>query len=360
MGTKMHDPSTTRRSLLTHATAGAICLGGSSIYMPTRLAAATEDSSAQLKTLEVGAAATVSDKADIRIVAREPVSSLVISNCRNVTVDQVRFEPRTDYALKVRSSTGVNLLNNDFTRLAEWPTTAGGYLIQGSADVRSENNRFSGMFRCGVHDHIIGLKVVRNECREVQSDGFDFVGCVDVEIAWNRFTRFNPQTEDHPDCIQFWTRTARGPSERIHIHDNLFRMGETRLGAQFIFLGNEDEIRYRDVTIENNLSESTYPHGIYLDLVEHAVVGRNTCVQKVDTVGRPNCFISQINLKRATGNVALHQNLANTIAVDAVRIKNGYDGNLMIPSVTDASYLRFFEDLTSLKAKVSAGAIVSN
>jgi hypothetical protein len=350
----MHDPSTTRRSLLTHATAGAICLGGSSIYMPKRLAA-TEDS---IKDLEIGASATVSDKANIRIVAREAITSLVISDCRNVTIDQLRFEPRSDYALKVRSSTGVNVLNNEFTRLADWPTSAGGYWIGSSADVRFEGNRFSGMFRCGVHDHISGLKVVRNDCREVQSDGFDFVGCVDVEIAWNRFNRFNPQTGDHPDCIQFWTRTARGPSERIHIHDNLFRMGDTPLGAQFIFLGNEDEIPYRDVTIENNLSESTYPHGIYLDLVEHAVVRRNTCVQKVDTVGRPNCFISQINLKRATGNMALHQNLANTIALDAVRIKNGYDGNLMISSVTDASYLRFFEDLTSLKAKVNAGATI--
>src|SRR5688500_15215123 len=104
------------------------------------------------------------------------------------------------------------------------------------------------------------MRFVGNSCQDIRTDGMKGGGSSNVVIAQSYFRHFHTAEGDHPDAIQFWTTNTTTSASNITIVDNVIIQGNGG-PVQGIFLGNELDITYQNVTISGNfVSDGSY-HG---------------------------------------------------------------------------------------------------
>jgi hypothetical protein len=255
---------------------------------------------------------------------------LTIANASGVTLTGLTFTPPSTggvfagQSLEIDNSTNILIQNNKFVGGATaFNDSASGFTINGSSSVTVDNNSFTGLTRGGIFVNDNGVKVTNNTLTNLRSDGFDFGTVNNVEIAYNKFSDFHPTVDDHSDGIQFMTVGATSATTNVNIHDNTMNFSSSAASsAQGIFLGNEANLTYQNITIQNNKIYTGYPNGIAIANVNGINITGNIAVA-TDTASSYKVGIHLIDASNAT----VASNITNALDIDHVSSGSVY-GNI--------------------------------
>jgi nitrous oxidase accessory protein NosD len=259
-------------------------------------------------------------------------TGLVLTDVRDITLNGVRFAdaPSRDSAdharpFVVTDSQGVTFQNVQF----QGGRTGYGLSITDSRDVTLQGGLIQGFQRGLVVQDSGNIVVLDTEFMGQRSDGMNFAAVEGVTIARNYIHDFDrdPNSGDHADMIQFWTRGTERPSTDIRITDNLLNVGDG-LWTQSIFMRNEAfeagqaEMAYRDVTISNNMIINAHLHGITVGEADGLRISRNTLVQNPHAAGlrdNPVVWIPQITVAAGARDVQVSGNIAGGITAPSAQ-----------------------------------------
>ncbi len=187
-----------------------------------------------------------------------------------------------------------------------------------SNHVRVDSNRIKTWHRGGVFANSHDLSITNNELQDLRSDGLDFAGVTDVEVSGNHLHGFrrSPDSKDHPDMIQFWTRNTKLQTKNLMINGNFLDAGGGDW-TQSIFMRNEEvdhgkagrEMYYENVTIQDNVIRNAQLHGITVGEVDGLTISHNTIVQSASSKERGNVSVPLINISKAALNVRITNNI---------------------------------------------------
>ncbi len=288
----------------------------------------------------------------INLVAADPskppvFSTLAISNANGVSIAGVTFTPKDDVkfanGLTLRGCDDVTLTNNTFVGGATgMDMLQRGLLIDRSSNIVVHGNDFSGLMRGAIFSESTDITITGNTLHDLRSEGFNFAGAKNVEIAGNDLRDFYPVAGDHADFIQFWTRGTTTVSENIHIHDNVMIQAKTGLSVQGIFMDNDDRVPYRNVVIEDNLIQSGAPRGILVEQAIGVKVVNNTALAVTGSDYKLNIAITD------SQDVVVSNNTAN-----AFTLKDNADqvdtGNATIVKAVDGTKSLTAQEIVDLR-----------
>ncbi len=282
---------------------------------------------------------------NVTIISADPLrpasfSWLTLDSVSNLTIDSVVL----DYTFKagdplyiapfsVNASQNVTIRNSTFSGdVAQGMTAADngygagtGLTISGSTGVTIAGNDISSFFRGMTVSNSTGTNISGNDLSAIRSDGMDFIQVQGVMIEGNRIHDFltSPDSEDHPDMIQFWTAGTTAPSTDVVIRNNVLDVGGG-IWTQSIFMGNElvgqglagPAMYYRNVTIEGNVITNGQLHGITVAETNGLVIRQNTVLHSdgaspdgADTAVE----IPAINLAANSTNVTVTGNVTSAV-----------------------------------------------
>lgn len=207
------------------------------------------------------------------------LTGLEISNSSNLTFDGLEWDTSRGVQAKpfvVSGSKNIRFKDLDVhgSLNSNPQDDRTGLLIRGSDKVTVEGSTFHELQSGVAHLDCTNLSILDNTFDGIQMDGVRGGGSSWVTIAGNSFTNFRPESGDHPDAIQFWTTNTTTSAHDITITDNVFLRG-SGARAQGIFLGNEVNLPYDNVTISGNLMAGTMYNGIYVYKATDVTVTNN-------------------------------------------------------------------------------------
>ena len=217
--------------------------------------------------------------------SRAVIGELDVANAAGVTLKHVDFERRAGqvgsrYIAIFRSAQGARLISSRFRGpLGGVPQPHEyGLMLRNSDDVRVEGSEFSGL-RYGIG--FIGgdrMAIVRNEFRDMQTDGIRGEGANDLLIAGNVIGDFSPAKGDHADGIQLWTNNQKTVNRRIVIRGNLVTRGKGAFIQGIFVRDTKSQLPLEDVEIANNLIVGGSFNGIALMSARNGVIRDNIVV----------------------------------------------------------------------------------
>jgi hypothetical protein len=144
-----------------------------------------------------------------------------------------------------------------------------------SAGVTVEGGEFAG-FKTGiVLSKIAGFSLTRNRFSLMRSDGIQVgegrSGLIEGNICGE--TRIRDQ--EHPDCIQLWSRPTSQPTADVVIRGNRARGKMQGIGLFNHVRNGVDDGGFDRITIEDNVVAVGYPHAIALYASRDSVVRNN-------------------------------------------------------------------------------------
>lgn len=290
------------------------------------------------------------------------VESLTIQNANGVSIEGLQFMPKdkVNFAsgLTLRNCEDVLIKNNLFKGGdASMELQQRGLLVDRSANVVVVDNDITGVMRGGVFSNSQNITVKNNEIWNNRAEGFNFAAVKDVEISHNKMRDFHPVTGDHADFIQFWTRGTKSASENIHIHNNELIQSKLGISVQGIFMGNEDNIPYKNVVIENNVIQTAMPRGILVANADGVTVKDNVSlsvqgspwkvgVQVVDSTdakvigNTANVFlVSDNNSISESGNAVITRHVSGERALTSAEVSQLRADSPFIRGTSDADRL---------------------
>nr|WP_254447537.1 right-handed parallel beta-helix repeat-containing protein [Sphingomonas sp. ID1715] len=172
-----------------------------------------------------------------------------------------------------------------------------------------DDSRFEELFRGTLLQQSSSVAVLRNDYREMRSDGIDVAAVRGVQLDGNSFTNFRPVGSDHADAIQFWNVGQPFGSRDIVIKNNVVLNG-SGVGPQGIFMNAANGYGYVNVQIENNLIHGNDAfHGIYIEDGSNVKISGNSTLSEQSDVE-----YMWIQVQDTTG-LTLTNNLAERIIV---------------------------------------------
>jgi len=165
------------------------------------------------------------------------------------------------------------------------------------------------------------VRVIGNNFHGIRSDGLNVTQPQGILIEHNHFHDFEraPDSEDHPDFLQFWTMNTTRPGSDITIRGNLFDVGGGAGGLHSIFMRNDQvdkglagpEMFFRNVLIEDNVILNRHPHGIVLGATHGAVIRGNTVLRDPAPGDRVAAkYIPRIRIAKESTGVVVQDNIA--------------------------------------------------
>ena len=260
-------------------------------------------------------------------------TSVSLDGVKNLSFDSIKFDytaaaGAVDWTrpFNVESCAGISIANSVFDGdLAsgrgenfDGYGTGYGLSFRDAANISITDNVFFNWARAGLFGSVNNLNVVGNEIFGVRSDGLDFANVDNVLIENNHIHDFTtaPNSGDHPDMIQFWTRGTTSPSTNIVIRGNLLNSGQGG-GTQSIFMRNElvdtgaagNAMFYRNVTIEDNVIHNAHTHGITVGETHGLTIENNTILHNRDAGSDGLVHVPTINLKAVSTGVTVTNNI---------------------------------------------------
>ena len=231
--------------------------------------------------------------------------AVLLGSTKNMIFDQLNLHGASvgdGNAVMVRNSTNVTVSNSDIHHLGT-----------GLNHLDSNQVVFSG-----------------NKLHDLQADGIRGGGSSNVTITGNHFTNFYPKAGDHPDAIQFWTQAVKTASQNITITDNVFVRGDGQ-PIQGIFVGNEAQLTYLNVTITGNAIIGGMYHGIALTNGANVRVENNLVQGYTDMTSW--ILLSKTTGSTLAGNQATDFKYDSTnvglVLADNIRIAKGVMGDTL-------------------------------
>ena len=283
--------------------------------------------------------------AGVSITSADPdnparLDEITISNSSNismtgliVTSDDGPVAAWGEHIFRVDNSANIDLSGNSFVgRPGAQSEGFIGLFIVGSDGVNLSDNEFTNLYRGAVMLNSDNLLLTDNVLHNLGTDAFDFSGVQQVTIEGNRFTELHPVGGDHADYIQFWTAGAIRPTTDIVIRNNFMAqsVGES---SQAIFFGNEDDIPYENIVIENNLVYQSGYHGITVYDAVGVEVRDNTVISHTETDRKTSIRLFDVQ------NSTVESNISNTVYVSGAQ--NVETGNIVTELVGQIGNLSY-------------------
>jgi hypothetical protein len=185
---------------------------------------------------------------------------------------RIGLNARTQSVCDVSYSSDISFQRVEF---ADHPgSDAPGLLFKNSSNVSVDSSTFHdcGTFVRNVNsDHIT---ISNSTFHDGQGDGIQSNGSSYVTLTGNRFTDFHSAAGDHPDAMQFFTYGQTVPATHIEVGDNVVVRGAGSI-VQGVFMGNEAQIPYEDVSIHDNAIVGGMYNGIAMNAAKRVNVSRN-------------------------------------------------------------------------------------
>ena len=198
-----------------------------------------------------------------------------------------------------------------------------GFLLSGNTNVSVVNSQFQQLATGITQLNNTGLTISGNSFHDIQTDGIDGGGSSYVTISQNNFTNFYPGPTLHPDAIQFWTTNTTSSAHDIVISGNTIVRGVGGV-TQGIFMGNELNLPYQNVTITNNSITGELYHGLTIYDGQNVTINGNTVQAYTDQQ-------SWIDVVATTG-LQMTGNQASWYLIDNVQVATPA-GNAVIAPV---------------------------
>jgi parallel beta-helix repeat protein len=181
---------------------------------------------------------------------------------KNLTLDNEAYPANAlgagTRAFQILGSSQISLLTLDVqgSPQGSLETDQAGILVRDSDHVTIESSNFHNLHNGVAFLDSSYLVVRNNDFHDLRDDGIDAGGASNVLIEGNHCHSNHPDgvlDKDHPDCIQFWTANTKVGAHDIVIVGNHYER-ERGHATQFIFMGNENHLRYDHVVIKDNVS----------------------------------------------------------------------------------------------------------
>lgn len=234
------------------------------------------------------------------------IAGINISSSSGMTFSNLKVttDPGTGFNLYLGSDQNIAFDHMDLQGLG---------VAQGSNAAMVRNSSNVSITNSDIHDLGTGinhlnsdhLNFSNNTIHNLESDGIRGGGSSYVTVSGNHFTDFFPTAADHPDAIQFWTTGTTTTTHDLTITNNVYVRG-AGTQIQGIFVGNENQIPFENVTITGNAIIGGMYHGISLSYGDHVTVANNLVEGYSD-------MTSWIMLNNTT-NSTEHDNQATTYA----------------------------------------------
>jgi Right handed beta helix region/PKD domain len=333
--------------------------------------------------------------------AQKPVfTELDIIKVSNLKLNGLIFDyafssadPPALRAASIRDSQFIALVNcifdgdvaKDTGTFADGYGTGIGLGVTDSKSIKLEGNLFKTWLRGAVFKSVSGLIVKNNEVTAIRSDGFDFVEITNGQIEGNHIHDFNkaPDSKDHRDMIQFWTKGTQIPSSNIVIRNNFLDAG-TGSSTQSIFMRNEavdvggggPGMFYRNIRIEGNLIRNAHLNGIAVGETKKLAILRNTLLQAKSETEGGKVSVPSVLVAESSIDVSVEGNLVarlghifdtppigwtvshNIVAQRKNAVAAGYYGKIFVNALADKTMNR--GDLAILPESELAGMAVGS
>lgn len=182
---------------------------------------------------------------------RATMAGIELADCSGLSFQdiEVTINQRTQTALNVNACSRVRLSSLDI----HGPPGAqnGGLLFRNSTNVIVADSDFHDLGTAVRNVDSNHVTVSGSRFKDIRGDGIQTTGTSNITITGNHFTDFHTSPGDHPDAIQFFTVNQKAEVHDIMITDNVVVRGKGDI-TQGIFMGNEADLAYVDVTISGN------------------------------------------------------------------------------------------------------------
>lgn len=178
-----------------------------------------------------------------------------------------------------------NLAIDQFTLQGVAGAAGNGASLRTCTRAELTNSTFFGLQNGLYHQANDGMLLEGNDLYDIAEDGFRGLESCDVVIRRNFFTDFARGGTQHPDYIQFWTSNAKRAAQRILIEENVMLRGAGS-PCQGVFMGNEWNMAYVNVTIRGNVIIGGYPNGLSIGVANTVLIEDNTVIGYTDIASK--------------------------------------------------------------------------
>jgi hypothetical protein len=177
-----------------------------------------------------------------------------------------------------------------------------GVFVVRSNGVSVLRSQFRGFKSAIVLSKVADFKLVSNQFRAMRSDGIQAGESRRGLIEDNDCADTRIRDQEHPDCIQLWSRPTAPPTADIVIRGN--RAVGTMQGA---FLGNHvrdgvDDGGFDRILIENNVFDVGYPNGISISDGRNSIVRNNKVTTFAGARWRASINVRGVGASTVCGN----------------------------------------------------------
>ncbi|TAJ70611.1 MAG: hypothetical protein EPO51_16060, partial [Phenylobacterium sp.] len=253
------------------------------------------------------------------------VAGVELSNCSGLTFSnlEITINARTQTAFNVNESSNIHLDGLDMHGPAGAQNA--GLLFRNSTNVSVNDTDFHDLGTAVRNIDSSHVTVSGNRFKDLRSDGIQTTGTSNITITGNHLTDFHTAPGDHPDAIQFFTANQTAPVHDIVISDNVVVRGSGDI-VQGIFMGNEADLPYVDVTISGNKIVGSMYNGIAIGMGQNLSITGNI-VQAYADMG------SWIRVE-GSSNATIANNQSSQIATEEGNTGLTLSGNTTLAATT--------------------------
>ncbi len=221
----------------------------------------------------------------------------------------------------------------------------GGLSVGDSSNITVENNEFHNIRNGAGFATTTDITFSDNYVHNIRENGATFASVENVDIKNNYMTDIYHLADDHADYIQFWTLTGQGGNKNIVIQDNLLVQSDGG-DSQGIFMRADNDTRYENVVIKNNVIYQSGFHGITIEYADGVEISENTVISPPDTPRGVWIMVSNAS------DVDLTNNLTNSLNLDDPS-KYNLDGNILTKLDAEDGVLAYSEVFASTLGRYS-------
>jgi len=209
------------------------------------------------------------------------VAGFDIQNSSGLTLShmEVTVDPRIGIGVNVASDNNIHL--DSLNVHAQPGDLELGVQFRSSTNVSLTNSNIHDTGVGVQHLNADGVTISNNNIHDLLGDGIHGAGTSNITISGNYLTNLFVQTGDHPDAIQFFTYGTTASAHDITITNNTYVRGAGG-AVQGIFLGNEINMPYLNVTITGNAIVGGMWNGIAVGVGNNVNVSNNLVEGYVD------------------------------------------------------------------------------
>lgn len=186
------------------------------------------------------------------------------------------------YATRFDNAKRITLIDNRFSGPGASASSPDGpygegygvFVVTGS-DVEVTNGRFKGLKNGIVLSRVQGFKVTLNQFSAMRSDGINVAESRRGVILDNICGATRIRDQEHPDCIQMWSRPTSPPTADVVIRGNRAEGMTQGIGLFNHVRDGVDDGGFDRILVEDNEMTVGYPHGISLGSGRNSVVRNN-------------------------------------------------------------------------------------